>query len=254
MTDRKTTQLPAADLPRVGAGHAGDPPSPLGLAPAPSGREAATPSASLPGQASPAAEGPAGVVSPGTGSRSAQLPVPGSMRICGLDLSLTSTGFARIAGGHAVVARLQPGKRKGHDRLQYLLGEILDRCDDAALVVIEGPSYGSTGGREHERGGLWWMVAHALWLRRVPYCVIPPAVLKKFAAGSGNASKDLVLASVIRRYPAVPVDGNDTADALALAAAGAHWYGCPLAQVPLLQSAALSKAEWPALAGTGGAH
>jgi crossover junction endodeoxyribonuclease RuvC len=178
-----------------------------------------------------------------------------TLRICGLDLSLTSTGFARVCGTDVLIERLQPGKRKGHERLEYLRTAVGDRCHDADLVVIEGPSYGSTGGREHERGGLWWLIAHTLWREAVPYAVCPPAVLKRYACGRGNADKDQVLASVIRRYPDVMVSGNDTADALVLAAMGARHLGCPLeVALPANHLDAMAKVDWPALARTGGAR
>ena len=175
-------------------------------------------------------------------------PVP--LRIVGLDLSLTSTGLARIDGADTTIARIQPGKRKGHDRLTYLRSEIVKRCAGADLAVVEGPSYNSAGGREHERGGLWWMITHELWLSCIPYAVVPPANLKMYATGFGGgprSGKDQVLAAVIRRYTAVPVDGNDVADALVLAAMGADHAGVPYAGVPKANRRALDKIDWPAL-------
>src|ERR1035441_5412145 len=69
-------------------------------------------------------------------------------RITGLDLSLTSTGFARICGGDTALARLRTLKRDGHGRLEFLLAEIACRVRDADLVVVEGPSYGSQAGQK----------------------------------------------------------------------------------------------------------
>jgi crossover junction endodeoxyribonuclease RuvC len=173
---------------------------------------------------------------------------PGSQpRICGLDLSLTSTGIARI-GEEAELWRITPKRATGCDRLNQILREITSRTDGAGLVVIEGPSYGSTGGKEHERGGLWWLVRYHLWQASQNVAVVPPAVLKKYATGYGNAGKDTVLAAVIRRYPDVMVDGNDVADALVLAAMGADHLGYPLAVVPQIQRAALTKVDWPPFA------
>src|ERR1035441_4124210 len=173
-------------------------------------------------------------------------------RITGLDLSLTSTGFARICGGDTALARLRTLKRDGHSRLEFLLAEIACRVRDADLVVVEGPSYGSQAGQKghHERAGLWWLVTHMLWRQGLPYAVVPPAVVKKYATGAGGglkAGKDQVLAAVIRRYPDVPVDGNDQADALVLAAMGADHLGCPLATVPKEHRAALASVIWPAI-------
>jgi crossover junction endodeoxyribonuclease RuvC len=170
--------------------------------------------------------------------------------ITGLDLSLTSTGFAAICGDKVELVTITPGKRTGHERLEYLFDEIRIRTFDADLVVIEGPSYGSDYGKAHERAGLWWLVAHVLWGARIPYVVVSPAQVKKYATGYGGgpkSGKDKVLAAVIRRYADVPVDGNDQADALVLAAMAADHYGDPLAAVPQANRAALAAVEWPAL-------
>jgi crossover junction endodeoxyribonuclease RuvC len=172
-------------------------------------------------------------------------------RLAGLDLSLTSTGFARICGGDVALARIRPVKRDGHVRLEFVAAEIAALVDDADLVAVEGPSYGSQAGQQghHERAGLWWLVTHMLWRQGIPYVVVAPSGVKRYATGSGGglkAGKDQVLAAVIRRYPEVPVDGNDQADALVLAAMAADYYGQPLAPVPEAHRTALAGVKgWP---------
>lgn len=172
------------------------------------------------------------------------------MKIAGLDLSLTSTGLARTSGPYDVALdRIQPGKRKGHERLEFLADEIFSRVAGMDVAVIEGPSYGSAGNSLHQLGGLWWMVAHGLWTTGIPYVVVTPTQVKKYATGYGGgpkSGKDQVLAAVIRRYPGVPVSGNDEADALVLAAIAADHYGMPLALVPKLNRAPLDVITgWP---------
>jgi crossover junction endodeoxyribonuclease RuvC len=171
-------------------------------------------------------------------------------RLVGLDLSLTSTGVAAIGHHTARVTTITPGGT-GHPRLRKLLSGIWDHACRVDLAVIEGPSFGSKGGQQHERGGLWWLVAHMLWEAGIPYVVISPAQVKKYATGYGGgvkSGKDKVLAAVIRRYPDVPVDGNDQADALVLAAMAADHYGHPLAPVPQLNRGALATVKgWPDL-------
>jgi crossover junction endodeoxyribonuclease RuvC len=172
--------------------------------------------------------------------------------ITGLDLSLTSTGIARLDDRDVSLHRAEPKKLAGHERLAWLLDEIHAWAGDADVAVIEGPSYGSTGGQQHERGGLWWAVAHRLWESLVPYAVVPPTSLKKYATGYGagaNSGKDKVLAAVVRRYPDVPVDGNDVCDAFVLAAMAADHYGFPLMQVPGGHRLTLQVIKWPAVTG-----
>ena len=170
------------------------------------------------------------------------------MIVAGLDLSLTSTGVAKArSDGEALVGRLRAGKRRGHDRLEWLAQEVCAWAGDAGLVVVEGPSYGSQGNALHQLGGLWWVICHRLWLASIPYAVVSPSLVKKYATGRGNADKDAVLASVIRRFPAVPVEGNDEADALVLAAMGADRLGWPLAEMPKEHRRVLGVVDWPAL-------
>lgn len=153
----------------------------------------------------------------------------------GLDLSLTSTGVATIRNGAAVVRRItsKPTKDATTEdtsaRLDSLVAAIVSAIpsSDATLVAVEGPSFGSTGGAQHERGGLWWLVRRALRAEGLDVVVVPPTVVKKYATGAGNAQKDRVLAAVVRRYPDVDVTGNDEADALVLAAIRARNAGFP---------------------------
>lgn len=170
--------------------------------------------------------------------------------IVGLDLSLTSTGTARI-GDKIWADRIVPRKLSGHARMRHILLEVIGLTEGADLIVIEGPSFGSgVNARQsghHERGGLWWLVTYQLWRRERPFAVVPPAVLKRYGTGKGNASKDAVLAAAVRRYHQVEFDGNDEADALVLAAMGADQLGRPIATVPAAHRAALGSVTWPAV-------
>jgi crossover junction endodeoxyribonuclease RuvC len=165
-------------------------------------------------------------------------------RVVGLDLSLTSTGIALIANSGARLHRIQPGNLTGHERMQRILTDTRIWTEGCELIVIEGPSFGSPG-RQHEMGGLWWLITRALWRRSRPYAVVEPSKLKRYATGKGNASKDEVLSAVVRRYPMADVNGNDVADALVLAAMGADHLGIPLAPVPQAHRAALTGIRWP---------
>ena len=172
------------------------------------------------------------------------------LAIVGLDLSLASTGIARI-GEKTWADRIVPKTLTGHKRMAHILARVEELVSDAGLVVVEGPSFGSGANARqsghHERGGLWWLITHHLWLADKPVAVVPPATLKRYATGKGNATKDAVLAAAIRRYRDVDFDGNDQADALILAAMGADHLGQPIATVPALQRGALTAVTWPAM-------
>ncbi|MFG1997897.1 hypothetical protein ACGFNU_01965 [Spirillospora sp. NPDC048911] len=167
-----------------------------------------------------------------------------------LDLSLTRVG---VAGTGADPKEIWVGsivvRETAYARLRAIRTEILDHCSGAELVVVEGPSYGSgTGRRErghHERAGLWWLVTYGLWARDVPFAVVPPAAVKRYATGRGQATKDAVLLAAARRYPRVPIESNDEADALILLAMGLDHLGRPLAEVPKSHRAAVASVAWP---------
>jgi crossover junction endodeoxyribonuclease RuvC len=179
------------------------------------------------------------------------------MIITALDLSLTGTGICRVNGGDMLtVETVSCPRLTGNARLQF----VLDRCIRAAvpgadLVVIESPAYGKQGGQQghHERAGLWWLVVHTLWREDIPYVTITPGGLKKYATGSGAASKDAVLIATVKRYGhLVDVADNNQADAVILAAMAQHHYGAPLTKVPALNAKALEAVTWPELKGVNG--
>lgn len=158
-------------------------------------------------------------------------------RIVGLDLSLTSSGVAVLADGEVTVSRVRSVGKKGDSllargrRLNRLKVQLLDLCDGADLVVIEGPAMNvsaSASGAVHDRGGLWWLVVHSLIASGVPVMEIAPRVRAKYATGKGNAAKDAVFAAVLRRYTEVPIANNDEADAVVMVAIGARVLGVPI--------------------------
>jgi Holliday junction resolvasome RuvABC endonuclease subunit len=179
------------------------------------------------------------------------------VKIVGLDLSLTSTGIAVIQGDDVRLDRVRSVGRKDatlqqrNTRLGSIVGGLIQSLTDNGtrpdLVVIEGPSYGQhRQGGQHDRAGLWWAVVSVHLDKGVPVVEVPPATRSKYATGKGNAAKDHVLASVVRRYPGVIVDGNDTADALVLAAMGARHLGQPIeASLPQANLAAMDAVAWP---------
>lgn len=164
-----------------------------------------------------------------------------SGRVLGVDLSLTSTGIA----GPGWVDRLVPFGLSGLPRLRWLRDAVLDRVDDGVdLVVVEGLAYSRTTGKAAERAGLWHLVVERLDLM-VPWAQVSPTARAKYATGKGNAPKDAVLAAVVRRFPGVPVSGNDEADALVLAAMGLDHLGCPPVVMPAAHRAVLGGVVWP---------
>lgn len=169
--------------------------------------------------------------------------------VIGLDLSLTTTGIAgrdwtRLLKPPATIAAAG-----GLTRLRWITEAVRDHIATVpagTLVAVEGPSYGSAAGQQghHERAGLWWMVYDAVDRDHWPIAVIPPASLKRYATGKGNASKDAVLLAAAKRFPWFGGDNNQ-ADALWLAAMAADHLGHPIATMPATHRAALDGVTWP---------
>lgn len=176
------------------------------------------------------------------------------MSIVGRDLSLASTGVCLVDGPSITTWRIVSKGTKldsvaeRAQRLIDITNRILEHIpQDVARVVVEAPSLGQARqAGEHLRSGLWWHLAAALYLQGHPVAEVPPALLKKYATGKGNAAKDEALAAVVRRYPQVAVTGNDISDALVLAAMGARHLGQPIeASLPQANLAAMAKINWP---------
>lgn len=122
------------------------------------------------------------------------------MIIIGIDPSLTETGIA-TNDGLDIIQSLPAGNSLGarHNRLSTIVHQIdnivlgvLTDTARADLVVIEAPSMGSTRQVQAsgvDRNGLWWLIVQRLYTLTIPVVDVPPATLKKFATGKGNATK-----------------------------------------------------------------
>lgn len=183
------------------------------------------------------------------------------MIVVGLDLSLTNAGIAVLDQGipKLLASVGHPGKngaswahrnRRIVSQLRAVTDPIIGTNRRAGLwpdlAVIEGPSYGSEFGDQFDRAALWWATYSALAAKRVPVGVVAPGTLKKWATGKGTAKKADVLLAVRRDWPDSHVANHDIADALTLAAMGAHHHGDPL-PFPTKErhTTGLEAVQWP---------
>lgn len=111
-------------------------------------------------------------------------------RIVGLDLSLTSTGICHWNGDTSVVR----SKLEGDARLLDLGSAIKEAIHLADYAVLEDlPTHARSAGLTGRvQGVARWHLQGA----KVPYVAIPPATLKKFATGRGNADKAAMAAAM----------------------------------------------------------
>lgn len=89
----------------------------------------------------------------------------------------------------------------------------------STIVMVEGFAFGSRGRAAVSLGGLGWLVRANLYRRGIAYMDVPPAVLKKYVTGKGNAKKDVMMRDVYRRW-GFEAPTTDEADAFALAMLG----------------------------------
>lgn len=185
------------------------------------------------------------------------------MRIIGVDPSLTCTGVAAIgrpgAGVHDTwsvrsLGQDAPTYEDRADRLTHLQRGFVDVLDDFCedwpsgplLLVIESRDFQTPGKAGHatDRAGLSWLFVVAARAYGARIAAVAPSQLKVYATGRGNADKPEIRPEVEERY-GFYVRNDDEADAVTLAAMGAHAMGAPLVDVPPSHARALTAVAWP---------
>jgi len=144
-------------------------------------------------------------------------------RIVTIDPSISCTGIAfgtTAADVQVVSCASKPSGDSVPQRLarfERLVADIERYLEehDTELILIEGYAFGSKNSQQHklaEFGGLlrWHLLDHCPRILEVP-----PACLKQFATGKGNAKKDMVMAHVADRWDRL-FENSDQADAYVL--------------------------------------
>lgn len=168
------------------------------------------------------------------------------LRLAGLDLSLTSTGYAESVPMGIVVCVLKP-KTTGCKRLVQVRNEVLTLAQGADLILIEGYSFGTRNHRAEAIGELGGVVRVALYEAGIPFLEVSPKEIKKYATGKGNASKEAVYGAAVHRAGR-EFATTDEADAWWLLQMALAHYGLPHVPMPVVNRAVLDKIAWPTLA------
>lgn len=144
------------------------------------------------------------------------------MRIIGLDLSITCTGIS-LPDGQTVA--LKP-RAKGDERLADLRDQVRYWTDgeDADLVVLEDLAGLYRGEAARIIPMLHGVVRTALMDLGVPYMLLNPTTLKRFATGSGTADKTAMAMAAYKRLGR-EYGTSDECDADWLRVAGGAAYG-----------------------------
>jgi len=137
---------------------------------------------------------------------------------------------------------------KGWDRIAEITQQVFAMTFGMDVVAIEGYAFGAKGQAIYQIGELGGIIRFWLYQHSITTVEVPPATLKKYATGSGNAGKDAMLAAAIRRFHlGEGHDENNEADAYLLWAMAREAYGGPIAKVPADQAACVHKMGWPRL-------
>lgn len=163
---------------------------------------------------------------------------PNPPRVVGLDLSMTATGIALRDGDTHTV---KPGAR-GDARLVEIRNCVGLTVGGIDLAVIEDlPVHAKSAGIT---GMVHGAVRAALIQWGIPYVLITPASLKKYATGKGNCGKPEMAVAAYKRFGRELADDNQV-DALWLRAMALDHLGHPLAVMPATHRKALDAVQWP---------
>jgi hypothetical protein len=108
-----------------------------------------------------------------------------ALSILSLDLSLTSTGWARFVAGQTTMGTIQTSAL-GMARLEAIRSRVEALAAGTDLVVLEGYSFASRGRAIVSLGELGGVIRHWLHVQQIPTVEIPPACRAKYATGKGT--------------------------------------------------------------------
>lgn len=163
------------------------------------------------------------------------------MKVIGLDLSITATG---VADRNGVTFLIKP-REVGDRRLVAIRDAVAVAVAGGDLVAIEDlPVHAKSAGIT---GMVHGAVRAALVMWGIPYVLITPASLKKYATGKGNCGKPEMAVAAFKRAGIEFADDNQC-DAWWLRAMALDHLGVPVAVMPASQRAALNAVNWPVLA------
>ena len=165
------------------------------------------------------------------------------MKVVGLDLSLTATGYCHPDGRTETLS----SKRRGMGRILDICDAVVDRLGDVGdvpLVAIEDYAF-SRGGHAHETGELGGVVKYVLMQCDQDYVLIGPSSLKKFATGKGNANK-IAMAVAAAKLGHEFADDN-CCDAWWLAQIARYRFDLSVVPQTAYRDEAVGKVAWPEL-------
>lgn len=147
----------------------------------------------------------------------------------GIDPSLVGTGVIILQNGKILKQKLIKSKpnpsgkpkdevlriKKIVEELELIVGE-----HTPTIAVVEGMAFGVRNATALvQLAALNYFIRSMLMDYHVPFIIIAPTSLKKFATGSGASKKDVMLMEVFKRWDVTILDDNEN-DAYCMARVG----------------------------------
>jgi Holliday junction resolvasome RuvABC endonuclease subunit len=164
------------------------------------------------------------------------------VNILGLDLSMTATGICLPDGTTFTVKTKLVHKDHRLSQIERAVSDCL-RGVDLAVIERSGRFQGDTG---YIIGMVHGVVRNELAKAGVPFVILTPATIKKFATGNGGCKKEPMAEAALKLAGRRFAD-DDQCDAWWLQRAALHHYGVLLSDLPEKQLEALDKPVWPVL-------
>jgi Holliday junction resolvasome RuvABC endonuclease subunit len=176
-----------------------------------------------------------------------------TMRILGLDLSLTSTGWATNGKTGSIAVKTKESQRL-YDIRKEVNRIIVE--NQATSVVIEGYAFAARNSQSHKIGELGGVIRLTLLELGIPHVDVPPTCRAKFATGRGNAAKTEVISAVSARTGIVwsGKGADDEVDAWLLEEMGWTALGMGHYDWPKASLDALKNVDWSPIIETGTPH
>lgn len=120
--------------------------------------------------------------------------------VAGIDIGTANLGIVTIGPGEVVGADHYKPQGVGAERLVHVVHYFEQLVEmGVELACVEGYSFGSKN-QAHQMGEVGGIIRVVLTTNEVPFVIVPPALVKKFAADSGNAKKDQMRLAVYKRW------------------------------------------------------
>ena len=161
-----------------------------------------------------------------------------SVKVLGLDLSITGTGVAHTVEGAVCTHLIKTNPKHRDSRLTQLQNEIREYAAGAELCLIEAPTPRSPSSVV---SGMVQGAARLVLLELgIPYGTLMPASLKKYATGKGTGDKVPMAIAALKRA-GLEFEDDNQCDGFWLWVAANDVLGQPVFDLPQINRESLKK-------------